>query len=165
MEFRYNCYWIGIGSSSPQWYASNEGSVVILTTCFPKVRCDGVSFLLTRTNTATDTASLVIIIIIEALLKIPTLPPPALPEEGPHGSFGKKINSFVQCCLQTNPSDRSTAVDLLKHPFIKVCWLSSTHWLLPHLSIWEDPRRNVMLFSFVNVFANAYWMARKVVSS
>ncbi len=58
---------------------------------------------------------------MKALLKIPKLPPPTLPEEGPRGFFGKKIVSFIECCLKPDPSDRPTAADLLKHPFIKVC--------------------------------------------
>ncbi|KAJ3271847.1 Serine/threonine-protein kinase 3 [Terramyces sp. JEL0728] len=51
----------------------------------------------------------------KAIFFIPSNPPPTFsdPEH-----FSPEFNDFVKCCLQKNPNDRLSAIELLKHPFI-----------------------------------------------
>lgn len=35
-----------------------------------------------------------------------------------NGDFSDEARDFVRCCVHTNPEDRPTANDLLKHPWI-----------------------------------------------
>ena len=52
---------------------------------------------------------------MEVMIKILKSPPPTLPTNVPYST---EFRDFVQCCLQTDPKNRPTAEQLLKHPFI-----------------------------------------------
>ena len=51
---------------------------------------------------------------MKVLFLIPKNPPPTL-----QGSYSKSFKEFVELCLRRLPSERPTAKDLLKHPFIR----------------------------------------------
>ncbi|XP_071742348.1 mitogen-activated protein kinase kinase 6 [Rutidosis leptorrhynchoides] len=51
----------------------------------------------------------------ELLDAIVSKPPPTAPSD----QFSPEFCSFVSACIQKDPKDRSTALDLLSHPFIK----------------------------------------------
>lgn len=51
----------------------------------------------------------------ELLDAIVSKPPPAAPSD----QFSPEFCSFVSACIQKDPKDRSSALDLLSHPFIK----------------------------------------------
>jgi serine/threonine protein kinase len=54
--------------------------------------------------------------ILETIVKSP---PPSLAGENYHNiQFSSEIQDFVRCCCQKEPSERSTAAQLLQHPFI-----------------------------------------------
>jgi len=53
---------------------------------------------------------------IMAMVLIPNKPPPTLDADK---GFSEEFNDFVTLCLKKNPSERPTASELLKHPFIK----------------------------------------------
>jgi serine/threonine protein kinase len=53
---------------------------------------------------------------MRAIFLIPNSEPPKLPE--PH-RYSRDFNDFLAVCLKKNPSERPSAVELLKHPFIK----------------------------------------------
>lgn len=52
---------------------------------------------------------------MEVMVKILKSPPPKLPSNSPYST---EFRNFVEQCLQTDPMQRSTAADLLHHPFI-----------------------------------------------
>ena len=52
---------------------------------------------------------------MEVMIKILKSPPPTLPTNVPYSA---EFRDFVKCCLQTDPKNRPTAEQLLKHPFI-----------------------------------------------
>eukprot|EP00027_Filamoeba_sp_ATCC50430_P000309 CAMPEP_0168556782 /NCGR_PEP_ID=MMETSP0413-20121227/9067_1 /TAXON_ID=136452 /ORGANISM="Filamoeba nolandi, Strain NC-AS-23-1" /LENGTH=446 /DNA_ID=CAMNT_0008587753 /DNA_START=170 /DNA_END=1510 /DNA_ORIENTATION=+ len=65
---------------------------------------------------------------LEVILHIPKQPPPRLKEPQ---KWSKDFNDFIERCLQKNPMERSSAKQLLNHPFILSG--SSTQILVPLL--------------------------------
>jgi len=53
---------------------------------------------------------------LRALLQIPSNPAPKLQNQN---EWTQEMHSFLALCLEKDPQKRSTAADLLKHPFIK----------------------------------------------
>ncbi|CAN0380557.1 unnamed protein product, partial [Discosporangium mesarthrocarpum] len=53
---------------------------------------------------------------MRAVLLIPKSPPPQLSKDR---SYSKRFHNFLEQCLQPDPRNRPSALDLLKHPFIR----------------------------------------------
>lgn len=42
------------------------------------------------------------------------------------GKYSSAFKAFVACCTNKDPLQRPSATELLKHPFLKVCWRKTT---------------------------------------
>lgn len=66
---------------------------------------------------------------MQALFRIGRGEPPPVPE-----SLSKDAQDFILKCLQVNPNERPTAVQLLDHPFVKRPLLSPISPASPHIN-------------------------------